>query len=168
MGREAGGLAGAPHRRGTAVYARCASDGRRPRLLGGFAGSVRRAHRLGRLFPWGFPCGVGGFFGTRGQRRGGFLRRWGRRARFPRRRGPLILHGEADTIVPVSRAYRLREAVLAGGGEVEMQIYPGAHHAFAAVGAPAYSEPAAADSWRRTIEFLRRRLVRRDWSRPGT
>jgi len=67
----------------------------------------------------------------------------------------LILHGEADTVVPVRQAYRLREAVLAHGGEVEMHLYPGAHHAFTA----AYSEPAAIDSWRRTIDFLRRRLA---------
>ncbi len=70
----------------------------------------------------------------------------------------LILHGEADTVVPVRQAYRLRDAVLANHGEVEMHLYPGAHHAF---NAPfgAYSEAAAADSWRRTIDFLRQHLV---------
>jgi dienelactone hydrolase len=40
----------------------------------------------------------------------------------------LILHGDADTVVPVTHAYRLRDAVLAQGGVVEVQIYPGANH----------------------------------------
>jgi carboxymethylenebutenolidase len=70
----------------------------------------------------------------------------------------LILHGEADTIVPVSFARELRDAVIAHGGEVEMQIYPGAEHGFNAPWTPFYSEPVAADSFRRTIDFLARRL----------
>jgi carboxymethylenebutenolidase len=70
----------------------------------------------------------------------------------------LIIHGEADTVVPIESAYRLREAVIAHGGEVEMHIYPGAQHAFNAPWSPMYSESEASDSTRRTIEFLRRRL----------
>lgn len=70
----------------------------------------------------------------------------------------LILHGNADTIVPVSRAHQLKQAVIAHGGEVEMYTYPGAHHAFNATFSPSYSETAALDSFKRTIEFLRRRL----------
>ena len=70
----------------------------------------------------------------------------------------LILHGEADSIVPVSRAYELRDAVIAHGGEVEVQIYPGAGHGFSGPWTPWYSEQAAADSFRRTVDFLRRRL----------
>jgi carboxymethylenebutenolidase len=73
----------------------------------------------------------------------------------------LILHGEADTVVPVSRAYQLRQAVIDRGGEVEMHIYPGAQHAFSAAFSPSYSETAAVDSFRRTIGFLRRRLENR-------
>lgn len=73
----------------------------------------------------------------------------------------LIIHGDADTIVPVARAHQLREAVLAHGGEVEMQIYPGAHHAFNATSSPSYSEAAAFDSFKRTVEFLRRQLSKR-------
>ncbi len=69
----------------------------------------------------------------------------------------LILHGEADSVVPVRFAYRVRDTVLAHGGDVEMHLYPGAGHGFNAPWA-AYSEAAATDSWRRTIEFLRRRL----------
>jgi len=73
----------------------------------------------------------------------------------------LILHGDADTLVPVSRAYQLKEAVIAHGGEVEMHIYAGAHHAFNATFSPSYSETAALDSFRRTVEFLKRRLSQR-------
>jgi len=70
----------------------------------------------------------------------------------------LILHGDADTIVPVRFAYFLMEAVRTNGGEVEMHVYSGAHHAFNATFGPTYNDSAASDSFRRTIEFLRRRL----------
>jgi carboxymethylenebutenolidase len=71
----------------------------------------------------------------------------------------LILHGEADSLVPVSFAHRLREAVIAQGGEVEMHLYPGGQHAFNATFSPSYLESAASDSFKRTIDFLRRRLT---------
>jgi len=71
----------------------------------------------------------------------------------------LILHGNADTIVHVTQAYRLRDAMLAHGGEVEVQIYPGANHGF-------YNSPAAmSDAARRSVEFLRRYLAARDTTR---
>ena len=72
----------------------------------------------------------------------------------------LFLHGEADRVVPVELAHRLYERMLAHGGQVEMHLYPGAQHVFNAPWASAYSAPDAADAWRRTIEFLRRRLAR--------
>jgi carboxymethylenebutenolidase len=70
----------------------------------------------------------------------------------------LILHGEADNIVPVRFAYRLREVVIAEGGEVEMHIYTATGHAFNAPWAPTYREAEAVDSWKRTIRFLRKHL----------
>lgn len=70
----------------------------------------------------------------------------------------LILHGDADTAVPVSHAYRLRDAVIAHGGEVEMHLYPGAGHGFNAPWSVKYSESEASDSLNRRIEFLTRRL----------
>ncbi len=69
----------------------------------------------------------------------------------------LILHGDSDTVVPIASAYRLRDAVRDHGGTVEMHVYPDARHGFNAPWA-AYSETAANDAWRRTIDFLRRRL----------
>jgi dienelactone hydrolase len=71
----------------------------------------------------------------------------------------LILHGEDDTVVPVLRAYSLRDAVITQGGEVEMKIYPNEQHAFNATWSPYYSESAAFDSFQRTVDFLRRRLM---------
>ena len=71
----------------------------------------------------------------------------------------LILHGDADTVVPVSFAYQLRDAVMKSGGDVEMHLYPGLHHGFNGRFSPGYSKEAAEDSFRRTVEFLRRRLA---------
>jgi dienelactone hydrolase len=70
----------------------------------------------------------------------------------------LILHGEADKIVPVRFAEALRNAVIAAGGEAEMHLYPGVGHAFNGPWAPTYSEDATLDAHRRTVDFLRRRL----------
>jgi carboxymethylenebutenolidase len=70
----------------------------------------------------------------------------------------LILHGDADSVVPVKFAYQLRDAVIAGGGKVELHVYPGADHAFNAPFSSSYSEAAASDALARTVEFLRRRL----------
>ena len=71
----------------------------------------------------------------------------------------LILHGDADMAVPVSFAYELRDAVEAMGGEAELHVYKGAGHSFNAPFVSTYSEEAADDAHRRTIEFLRRQLV---------
>jgi len=68
----------------------------------------------------------------------------------------LILHEEADNIVPVTFALNLRDAVTASGGDVEVHLYPGAGHAFNAPHLPTYSEEAARDSLGRTVEFLKR------------
>jgi carboxymethylenebutenolidase len=71
----------------------------------------------------------------------------------------LILHGEADRVVPVSSAYALRDAVLAAGGEAELHVYAGAGHSFNSPTSTAYTASAAGDAHRRTLEFLKRRLV---------
>ena len=70
----------------------------------------------------------------------------------------LILHGEADREIPVALAHRLHDRIHAGGGDVEMHLYPGAQHVFNAPWASEYSAADAADSWQRTITFLRDRL----------
>jgi acetyl esterase/lipase len=68
----------------------------------------------------------------------------------------LILHGDADTVVPVSFAHTLQEAVVAAGGEAELQIYRGAGHSFNAPFSSGCSATAADDAHRQTIKFLRR------------
>ena len=70
----------------------------------------------------------------------------------------LILHGQADESVSVKYAKSLRDAVIAQGGEVEMHLYPNEGHGFNAPGWPSYSEEATSDSFRRTIDFLRRQF----------
>lgn len=70
----------------------------------------------------------------------------------------LILHGEEDQAVPVSRAYDLRDAVISQGGEVEMKIYTGAGHGFNGPWVSNYSKEYDIDSFQRTVDFLRRKL----------
>ncbi len=72
----------------------------------------------------------------------------------------LILHGEADTVVPVAHAHRLHDAVTAQGRTVEMHLYPGAEHAFSAPWSPNYSEACASDAYARMTDFLGRHLAR--------
>lgn len=81
----------------------------------------------------------------------------------PRERVPqfpplLILHGEADSEIPVALAHRLYDRMRAQGGDVEMHLYPGAGHVFNAPWASTYSEADAIDAWHRTIDFLKHRL----------
>jgi carboxymethylenebutenolidase len=71
----------------------------------------------------------------------------------------LILHGDADSIVPLRFALALRDAVVASGGEAELHVYPGAGHVFNLPYSVNYSEQAAEDAHRRAIRFLRKRLV---------
>lgn len=72
----------------------------------------------------------------------------------------LILHGDSDSVVPVAHAYQLKQELTGRGGDVEMHIYPGAEHAFNADFSPNYRREAAEDSFRRMVEFLRRKLAR--------
>ncbi len=66
----------------------------------------------------------------------------------------LILHGEADEVVPVRFAENLRNAVIAHGGEVEMHLYSDAGHAFNMPHASTYVESISTDAFRRTVAFL--------------
>lgn len=70
----------------------------------------------------------------------------------------LILHGEADSNIPVALAHRLFDRLHRKGADVEMYIYPGVEHGFNTPWSPGYSAHADADAWRRTIRFLRQKL----------
>ena len=78
----------------------------------------------------------------------------------------LILHGDADTLVPVQFAYVLFDEVMKAGGDVEMHVYPGAQHAFNATYSPGYDGAATADSYRLVVDYFRRRLSNRRILRP--
>lgn len=63
----------------------------------------------------------------------------------------LILHGEADPIIPVAEAYQLQQLLEKKGIAYEMKIYPGAGHGF------------ENDVWRdaglRSLRFLQKHLA---------
>ncbi|HZZ08150.1 MAG TPA: dienelactone hydrolase family protein, partial [Candidatus Binataceae bacterium] len=64
----------------------------------------------------------------------------------------LILHGDADTTVPVRYARELDALLTKYNRPHEMKIYPGAWHGL---------DPASRDdAWRRSMDFLRRYLGR--------
>src|SRR5207245_1920407 len=63
----------------------------------------------------------------------------------------LILHGDADTIVPVSEARKLEGVLRANAVAYEVRIYPGETHFF--------SPLAALDAAQRSVRFLKRHLA---------
>ena len=67
----------------------------------------------------------------------------------------LILHGDADVIIPVEEGERLEKAARRLGGEAELVIYPGAKHGFGMT----MSDPASADSYKRTVAFLKKHMT---------
>jgi carboxymethylenebutenolidase len=70
----------------------------------------------------------------------------------------LILHGDADDIVPVRFARELHDACLAAGRTAELYVYSGVGHGFTIPGFATYSGDAADDVVRRSIAFFRRWL----------
>lgn len=81
------------------------------------------------------------------------------RAQLARLDAPLLgLFGAEDQGIPVA-GVRQMEATLKGlGKNVEIQVYPGAKHAFANPSGQAYEAVSAGDAWRRTTTFLARHL----------
>ncbi len=67
----------------------------------------------------------------------------------------LILHGDADRIVPLSQAIDLDAVLTRAKRPHEMKIYPGAQHAFNFPGMLIwYNQSAANDAWNRSLKFL--------------
>ncbi len=66
----------------------------------------------------------------------------------------LILHGDADMVVPLAEARRLDEVLSRAGRPHQMHIYPGASHAFNFPVPSWYDADYAKDAWRRALDFL--------------
>jgi dienelactone hydrolase len=64
----------------------------------------------------------------------------------------LILHGGADSTIPVRHAYALDELLTKFNRPHEIKIYPGAGHGL--------DPKSRADAWRTSVDFLRRYLGR--------
>ena len=75
-------------------------------------------------------------------------------------RAPVLGHyAERDQFVPPEQVRELQAKLLSLGKEAEMHIYQGTDHAFFNDTRPEVYDPeAAADAWRRTVEFFRQRL----------
>jgi carboxymethylenebutenolidase len=75
-------------------------------------------------------------------------------------RAPVLgLYAERDKSVPPEAVRALEEKLRGHGKAVETHIYPGTEHAFFNNTRPeVYDADAAADAWRRTIEFFREHL----------
>jgi len=70
----------------------------------------------------------------------------------------LIMHGTADTIIPMSQFADLANQLEAAKVHHEMITYSGAPHAFTVFGAPSYREDADKKSWERFLDFLKTTL----------
>jgi carboxymethylenebutenolidase len=71
----------------------------------------------------------------------------------------LILHGEADNLVPVEEAHRLERLFKAKHIVFESKIYQGTGHGF--------SGAVADDAWQRTLHFLDRYLNAKSADKPA-
>jgi len=66
----------------------------------------------------------------------------------------LILHGTADSAIPMDQFAGLANALETAGIDHEMITYGGAKHAFTVFGSSRYQEAADKKSWKRFTEFL--------------
>jgi dienelactone hydrolase len=66
----------------------------------------------------------------------------------------LIMHGTADTAVPMDEFAALAKELESAGVDHEMITYGGAQHAFTVFGGNRYQETADRKSWKRFTEFL--------------
>ncbi|MCA1619972.1 MAG: dienelactone hydrolase family protein [Acidobacteria bacterium] len=75
-------------------------------------------------------------------------------------RAPVLgLYAERDQFVPPAAVRALEAKMSEHGKSIETHVYPGADHAFFNDTRPEVYDPdAAADAWRRTIEFFRAHL----------
>jgi dienelactone hydrolase len=65
----------------------------------------------------------------------------------------LLIHGDRDTRVPTEQSLKMKEALLKANRQVELQIIPGAEHAF--------TEEQYQRAWPLTVGFFATHLERR-------
>jgi carboxymethylenebutenolidase len=71
----------------------------------------------------------------------------------------LLIYGEKDQGVPAEQGRQLEQQLKKMGKKVQLVVYPGANHAFFNdTRKEVYKPDAAADAWRRTVEFFRLNL----------
>ena len=71
----------------------------------------------------------------------------------------LAFFGDQDSFIPQSDVQALERELTGARAGAEIVVVPGAGHAFMNDTRPdAYRPEAAADAWRRTVEFLRAQL----------
>lgn len=70
----------------------------------------------------------------------------------------LILHGGADTSVPLSELVTLMDELEGAGATYTAEVYSDAPHAFTVEGSDRYQERAATKSWEAFSDFLAERL----------
>lgn len=75
------------------------------------------------------------------------------------RGGVLVLHGSADSAIPMTQFASLATELEQQGVDHEMITYSGAPHAFTVFGSPRYRAEADRKSWQRFREFLSARLA---------
>jgi carboxymethylenebutenolidase len=66
----------------------------------------------------------------------------------------LVLHGDADQVIPVENGKQLAEEAMALGARVDLVIYPGQSHGFGAD----WKKADATDAFNRTVTFLKKEL----------
>lgn len=78
----------------------------------------------------------------------------------PNLQAPVLgLYAEKDRSVTPAAVHELERQLKSLGKQIEVQIYPGADHAFFNDTRPeVYNAEAAADAWQRTVAFLREHL----------
>ena len=70
----------------------------------------------------------------------------------------LVMHGGADTAVPMSAVAKLSEELEAAKVTYTIEVYSGAPHAFTVKGSERYQERADEESWQAFSDFLAERL----------
>jgi carboxymethylenebutenolidase len=71
----------------------------------------------------------------------------------------LGLYGEKDTGIAVADVEAMKDNLTAAGVNAEVHVYPGAGHAFFNDRHDTYNAEAAADAWRRTIDWFKHNLA---------